>query len=101
MNEGIASTGQSSDSATLHVGVPAAQGPMEELPSAEEQRAALEAAYEPPDRSGWVSCLPGCHWANDGSARDSGRSTPPAVHADGCPHAGDRYVHSIPTLPPA
>src|SRR4051794_37497694 len=79
MNEGPTSTGQSCDSATLHVGESVEQ--VEDLLSIEEQRATLEAVYELPDRSDWVTCLPGCQWEHDGSAPASGGGTPPAIHA--------------------
>jgi len=92
----MTSTGGSHDSARLHLGPVDEDAVDVELPSAEEQLAAHNEAYVEPDRSEWVTCIPACHWADDGSDPASGRMTPRAEHAEGCPHAGSKYIEFIP-----
>jgi hypothetical protein len=70
MDDEQQSTGQSSDLATLAIG--------------------------DPDPSEWAACLPDCQWADDGSAPESGRGTPEAIHANGWPHFGGRYIEHSP-----
>lgn len=43
-----------------------------------------------------VTCLLGCHWADDGSDPASGHMTPKAIHAEGCPHSNSRYIETVP-----
>ena len=114
----MASTGESHDRATLHLGVISEQGPELEsrshgvaigtLPSLDEQRKVYDANYPPRSTDDWVTCILSskgadpmderyCRWADDGSHPFRGRTTPRAAHVDSCPHAGSRYVNYVPT----
>src|SRR4051794_10622297 len=94
------STGESRDQASLSVGEAAGNADefIDDPTAAVSQGESADFAFlhVEPDRSEWVTCLPACHWADDGSGRDTGRSTPQPVHADGCPQSASPYVEFIP-----